>query len=357
MSWINKVKQCLLFSTLLFACQSPDHPAAKPELIVVYPTALREKAGEKSPELAQLPVGTALTDAKKVSPFLSAITLNDTLREEPWFLVSTADGRQGWVFGGAVDRAGPTPGAAQGRWRLEKRFEAWFGPVLAQQWLEWLDAPAATTDTAMATWLRSGLHLRDTLNLLIARNVTPGAGPVAPDLFWLRSMTPYFLIQQIAGGSQYYLFADYRAWVLPAQRTSGRQDDLFTQTCIEAFPVDSIESALPAWVFPVSAEASYSNLGMGLHLNMLKSIDRAMQAGNLFQPELTALKDKVLADILDKDRAFWQPQAKILRELRDIEKTSLHCLDGQDRSALAARATMFEAPEANGLRLNLRSGQ
>jgi hypothetical protein len=42
--------------------------------------------------------------------------------------------------------------------------------------------------------------------------------------------------------------------------------------------------------------------------------------------------------------------------LDQILKANLSCLDDRDRVALKARVAMFENPQANGVRVNLRSG-
>jgi hypothetical protein len=141
-----------------------------------------------------------------------------------------------------------------------------------------------------------------------------------------------------------------------AARTGGSQDDAFAQVCLQAYPTDSIESALPVWVFPVSAETGYSNLGQGNHLKILQAIDRALQTGDLFAPELGALKESVMEDISSQNSAFWQPQEKILTELNQIMKANLTCISGRDKATLEARRKMFESPGENGIVLNLRSG-
>lgn len=350
---------CTLFSGYFFAiwsCQNTTPKDDKNALTVAYKTALRQEPGEKNAEVGQLSVGSTVSDLNETSHFLSSITLGDTLRQEPWLRVKTADGRQGWVFAGAL-RPRPDVSVSLRQWTLQKRFQAWFGPVLAKRWNDWTNTPPPTTDSSFAAYLREGLRLRDTLNPLIARRVTrDGANPL-PDLYWLSEMTPYFIIQQIGGGTTYYLYLDYRAMAKTAQKTTGRQDDLFCQLGFQAFPTDSIESALPVWVFPLSAEDGCSNLGQGYHLKILWAIDAAQKAGGLFNPELSGMKDQVLEDATGKDRSYWQPTGKILAELKNIRQNPPHCLSSRDLLALEARTKMFEDAAGNGIRTDLRSGQ
>jgi hypothetical protein len=340
----------------ILACRDTQKNPAKPELLVIYATALREAPGEKSAELIQLEPDDPLTDLGQVSSFISGIILNDTLRNEPWLQVQTKSGRQGWVFAGALRPAGEDIKSVQ-RWMLNKRFTAWFGPTLAQRWQTWTQAPPPQSDSTAAVFFRQGLALRDTLNLIISRRVTRDPEQPLPDLFWLGELSPLFIVQQIAGGATYYLFTDYRVLAQMAARTEGLQDDAFARACTQVYPSDSIESVLPVWVFPVSAEAGCSNLGGGNHVKTLRSIDEALLTGDLFRPELLALKDRVLEDISDKNSTYWQPQDKILVEIDKILKSDFKCLDDRDRIALEARQKMFEAYTDNAILLNLRSGK
>lgn len=346
----------LLLSAACWACQNPPAAQDKAGLTIVYTTALQETPGKKSAELRQLVAGTTVLDLGKVSSFLSDVSLNDTLRQEPWLRVQANDGQQGWVYAGAL-RPTQLDAAAVRRWALAKRFEGLFGPVLAQRWQSWTQTPAPATDSACARVLREGIALRDTLNQLLGRNVTRDAEHPLPDLFWLSEMSPYFVVQQINGGSTYHLYLDFRVIGQVAGRTSGPQDDAYCRLCWLAYPADSIESALPVWVFPLSADAGCSNLGQGNHLRMLRAIDVALTSSALFQPELNGIKDQVLEDITGLHQRYWQPETKILEELGQILTRPPKCLSAQDILALEARRKMFETPAANGIEVNLRSGE
>lgn len=338
------------------ACQTTPEEQQAPALIVAYPTALHEKPGEKSPETVPLEAGDRLAGPGEVSALISGITLNDTFWQEPWLRVKTAGGREGWVFSAAV-RPADLDAAGIRQWRLNNRFAAWFGPRLAQRRQAWAQTPAPQTDTACARYAREGFALRDTLNLLISRRVSYSAGAPLPDMFWLGELLPLFLVQQTGNGTGYHLFTEYRVLSRWAGASSGSQDDAFVRVCLQAYPADSIESFLPVWVFPLSAEAGCSNLGQGEHLKLLRAIDQAMSAGDLFQPELIRLKNRVLEDISGKDQTYWQSGDKIRAEMNAILNAGLRCLDDRDRIALEARRGMFERPEENGIVLDRRSGR
>lgn len=351
MRWITG-----LIFIMAIGCQNKRTPPGTLQLSVIYSTSLRAAPGEKSQEILQLEPGDQVFDLKEVSPFVSAISFNDTLRQEPWLLAQLPDGRQGWLFAGALRPAGQNAEGVR-RWALQKRFAALFGPALAQRWQNWVATPEPGSDTATAVFFRQGLALRDTMNLLISRMVTRQTDAPLPDLFWLNKWSPLFLLQQVNEGASVYLFTDFRVLSKIASNSRGKQDDAFVQVCLAAFPADSIESALPVWIFPQSAESGYSDLGQGNHLKILQSVDRALQTGDLFRPELLDLKNRVLEDITGKDRIYWQPEEKILAELKKIQESELRCLNNTDRIALKARYNMFQLPSANGIVVDVRSGR
>jgi len=334
------------------ACQTTPSSPDLPALTVQVPTELREQPDEKSRELLRLPVGAALLDRGETSRFLATVYLDDILRQEPWLRVQTPKGQVGWVFAGAVrptDRAA----AAELQWTADKRAQALFGSDVAGRLRDWAAQPDAATDSVFAAHLRTGLHLRDTLNRLLAYAVSRDAALAPADLSWLAEPMRYFGLQPYPAP---HLALDYRLVARAAARTAGQQDDLFAQIGLAAFPLDSMESPLPAWVFPLNIDASCSNLGAGHHLELLKKIEQALKNGNLLRSELLYLKDRILADILDQSRAYWQSQEKILAELDQVLSADLACITDRDRLALTARRAMFMALRENGIQANLRAG-
>lgn len=336
--------------------QSTSDAARAYPLVVVSATALRAAASERSPELEQLPAGARLYEEGVVSDFLASIRLRDTLWQEPWLKVQTAKGRSGWVFAATVRPPESTPAQAE-TWALDKRFQALFGPGLAQRRRSWSALPAPATDTAFAALLQEGLALRDSLNLLTGRMLTRDETSPLPDLYWMNALSPYFLVQRVRNGTSYALFLDFRAVARTAAGTPGQEDDLFAQLGFAAYPTDSIESALPVWVFPIGTEESCSNLGQGQHLRLLRTIDAALRRGGLFRIQHQEMKDRILNDILDKSRDYWQPKEKILTELSAILRERPRCLNDRDVLALEARLHMFASPETNGIRVDARSGK
>ena len=63
---------------------------------------LRSASNTSSETVAIMKEGQALTFLNERSDFTEKINLRGTLFDEPWLKVSTADGQEGWVYGGGV---------------------------------------------------------------------------------------------------------------------------------------------------------------------------------------------------------------------------------------------------------------
>lgn len=315
-------------------------------LRVVGPTSLRQTPEENGIIIRPLRVGEALTDLGEVSPYLWGIYSGGTLLWEPWLRVRTSDGQTGWVFGGLVKLEGQTVEETL-RWQHEKRLQALFGTLYAQRLLRW-SAQDVGTDTALAQHLRTGLALRDTLQVALRYGLQRPTPEAQPDLRWLDEYLRYF--RRYRGG----IALDYGALAREAQQTEGQQDDYFAQLCLRLYPIDSMESPLPVWVFPMSWTESASNLGAGHHWATLRSLDQALGEAPLFEAEWERLKNLVLEDILNDERSYWQPLSRVLVELDQILAHPPACLTPQERATLGLRRQMLVRGMA---RTDLRSGR
>lgn len=338
---------------LLFFISCQNSPTAPQLSVVIDQTALRESPGDKSRSVRLLKKGEHVSDLGLVGPFETSVRFAEGIRQAPWLQVQTADGAKGWIFGGAV-----VPTNLQPDWLLQKRLLCYFGPTLTAR-RNTLATPLRDVpdETTFAARLRANTALRDTLTQLLAHRPESGEADIRLDFAWLDDALPGFLFQQVADGTQPWLFADYRHWLLLTRQTDdGIQDDRYLAVCCAAFPADSIESFFPVWQFQLSDREAASRLGEGQHLKMLQAIDQAIAAGPLFAPELAALKAQVLEDIFGKNTRYWQPKEKITSELEKIIDTRLRCLSDRDRAELRLRLAMFDDPAASSIEVDLRSG-
>ena len=333
-----------------FSCTSES---SQNQLLVVFPqTTLRDAPGLRSKETGVLKQGDRLTDLHETSGFESALSLDDRLLQSPWIRVKTGDRQTGWVFCEAV-----RPVQKNAGWMLQQRMRCYFGDALTLRRNRYPENAAIENQEQFAARYREAMALRDTLMYVLARRAEPVETGFQPDFSWLGEVLPGFIYQSVGNGTRPYLFCDYRFWNQQAHRTAGGEAVAFLNVCLSAFAADSIESPFPDWKFRITEEKSASQLGTGRHLAMLKALQSASEAGSLFKPELAAFKESLLEDILGTKTEYWQPKELIIKELNEILEQNFSCLDARDRAALQARLMMFEDPEANGLQVNLRSGE
>lgn len=354
---IKAIMRCLIICFLLrfriahwllgvwfTACHSGS--ADTSTLRVTGATSLRQIPEENGAIIRPLRIGEALSDVGEVSPYLSGIYSGSLLLWEPWLRVRTSGGQTGWVFGGLVKPDWRTEEEML-RWRYAKRLQAFLGAAHAQHLIRW-STQAVSSDSALAEHLRTGLALRDMLQTALRYGLRRPTPEAQPDLRWLEEYLRYF--RRYRGG----IALDYSALAHEAQQTKGQQDDYFARLSLQLYPIDSMESPLPAWVFPMNWTESASNLGAGHHWATLRSLDQAFRQAPLFEAECERLKNLVLVDILDNERSYWQPLSKVLAELDQIRAHPPSCLTQQERTALDLRRQML----ARGMaRTDLRSGR
>jgi hypothetical protein len=345
----HSVCKFLLPLLLLLACNQPQTTDYQLSVRVLK-SSLRAEPSEKSREIATLTKDQQLLDLEETSTFESQISEGGARYQTPWLKVQTTDNQTGWVLAYAVK-----PIKAQKDWLLQKRLDCYFGRnlrhkrnLLVEQFEQ------IETDAQLASVWDNAVTLRDTFLELLSSRPEPG---FQPQFGWLADVLPAFVSQKNKDFAWPFLFADYRVFHEKALKTNGLQDDAFFSLCIAAYPLDSIESFFPFWTFQLSESTAASQLGTGQHSEMLRKIDAALEAGPLFAKSLSRMKEQVLEDIFGKNQQYWQPKEKIVAELGELLQNSPQCLSIQDRTALEIRQKMFQEPEANGLKVNLRSGE
>ncbi len=344
-------KSVLLF---LMACnQPPTAPSGGLLVTDFHPAVLQETPGKKGTTIRELQPGERVADLEETSDFLTQMQVGDSVFQSPWLRVRTPDGATGWVFGPAVK---PVDGDYEA-WFLRKKMDCFLGKQLARQLPSWANAMEnAETDEAFAGAFRDGLALRGRVAAVLAAHRERNEAAFVPDYFWLNEAMPGFIVQISEDGLRPNLFADYAHFQALAAKTDGEQDDVFVQTCLAAFPLDSIESASPVWQIQTDA-GNFSQLGTGQHLKMVATIGRALRDCPFFEPELSAIKDELMTDIMHHKTAFWQSKELIVKELTEILGLKFSCLTERDRLALTERLRVLRDAEANGVRVNVRAGE
>jgi Bacterial SH3 domain len=340
----------LFYISIMFACQD-----AGTELIVVpEQLAMRDTAGQKSKEIGFLKKGEKVKDLGLVSNFETIVALKSGVLQSPWIKVVNNKDQQGWVLAALFL---PVE-AERAAWLENKRLVCYFGHALTQRRANWLaTGTALATASQVAAYYREAVALRDTFMTILSRRAEPNETTAQLDYSWLKPVFPGFIAQKISTQNHPFLFANFNYWMQIAQQSQGRQDDLFFETAVSIFSQDSIESFFPDWTFQLDDVSAASQLGSGTHLKLLTSIEKNLAAGELFREEMLHWKENLLADIAGKDVYYWQPAEKILTELQKIVDSNFSYLETSDQMVLQTRLEMFKDPAANGIRVNMRSGE
>lgn len=340
----------LLLVVLAGACQNNAEGQYR---VLADQVPLHETAGLKSRETAFLKKGDRVNDLGSVSPFESVIEWQGKMLQSPWIKVET-NGKQGWVLAAFLS----PPELEYAVWFDRIRLQSYFGESLTRRREVWLENKAGQgTDVQLAQSYLEALALRDTFMSILADRAETVEAASAPDYSWLGSLLPGFIMQKVPLRNTPYLFADYNYWLPKATASTGAQDELFFGICAEMFPYDKVESFFPAWRFQLDESNSASQLGSGIHLKLLTDIEQKLPEATAFRPALLRIRSKILDDIAGRNSGYWQPEEKILAELKSILEINFSSLPESEQIMLQTRFRMFEDPEANGIRVNLRSGE
>lgn len=335
---------CIFF--IAFCVKIPDN-----QLVVWGENAVvRKGPDDKSAVVHMLDKGDRVKDLDEAATSESVFFIKDEIHQSPWIKVEMPNGQSGWVLAWSVK-----PLKEDSAWLIRKRIDTYWGKGLRLKRDQWLDrfSTIKSEEDWISAW-RQAVQLRDTMIYMLHHR--PDNGEVL-SFQWMSELLPGFILQESSNAVKPFLFADYRIWLEKAFHTPGKQDNVLAFAYCKLFPEDSIESGYPVWVFQLGEEESASQLGLGLHEQMLRSLDTLLHEAPLAKQEIMAVKNQLLEDILDHDRTYWQASEKILQELQAITSHPPDCLSESEKEAISIRAKMFRQPELHGIRVNLRSGE
>ena len=334
---------CLLF---FLYCKQEGYDV----YVVSTSATLLEKPSSGGEKIEALRMQEGLTDLGQVSHFESSFVAGQTETTMPWMEVQNRHGQKGWVWMGWVRPAHGDSAA----WVQNKRLLCYLGKEVYAQHQKHKKLQEQST---LAENYHRVVQLRDSIVYVLHHRPDAGKPTVTNQWAWLTVAMPGFVLQRIDHGSRPYLFTDYRYWRQQALNTSENSDDLFFETMVAMYPADSIESFFPVWTIQTDENEGCSQLGLGNHQSMLKRIDDALAASPEFETELKQAKNRLLEDICGTTVGYWQNEKKILTELNFILENNYKCLTPRDVLAIKSRKQMFENPQSNGIRVNLRAGE
>ena len=348
-----------LFCLALWSCQ-PDNDKAAGQagvdareaqaLVVRQPYfQLLEEPGEEGRPLQELLPGAIVYSLGQASGFTTRLQREGRTYNEPWLLVQTRDGRQGWAYAAAfleTDETGSI-GLSPLSWRLR----ALVGTELAER----IEAFNQVFDTirsekALIHHLSTAYLLRDTL-LELASSLGSGQ-----DIFWLKEALPVLSPFRLKQEGNFYLFIDFRPYLRKAADTPGPADDQWMAFCLAAFPEDSIEYFFPSWTIEDARQKGHSLLGRGIHFRMLEQLDKLLVFKDLLGEEIGRFRGLLLNDMTAPGVTYWEEREKAIAELDSILAADFAVLGDKGKIALQARRRQFEEPDQYGIQFNHRSG-
>ncbi len=319
--------------------------AARELMLVRQPLfGLREEPGEKGAAMRPLQAGDSLSFMGERSTFSTRIIRHGRQYDEPWLLVQTPSGQQGWAYAAAFE--------SLEEYSALTRLQYLLGPDLGGRVLDYRQAlEKVDSAAALAAVLQRTEQLRDTLVAALA-----GRELNEESLSWLREALPSLAPYPVEEEDRFHLFIDYRFFLHLAGCTPEAADEQFIQTCLMVYPIDSIEYFYPAWSIQPEKGQSHSLLGKGIHYRILVELDKALGPKDLFGEKIGQLRQQIVNDITAAGVTYWEPQEKVLAELDRILEAGLSLLTKANRIALQTRRQQFENPDQYGIKLNYRSG-
>ena len=312
---------------------------------------LREAPGNEASPIQGLEPGERVLSLGEQSTVTTHLEIGGRLYDEPWLLVQSENGAQGWVYALAFQDSlntgeGFPPGA---------RLHALFGQALAQRIAIYEEAfEQAHTAEMVAQAMAIGRALRDTLVQVLALRALEN--DQRESLFWLKEAIPAFVPHLMEDGRTYYLFMDYRPYLSLARTSEGAADDAFLELCLMAYPEDSIEYFYPVWKFESNEKEVHSLLGRGLHFQFLEKLDKLLLYRDLYGEEIGQFREQLLNDIAGAGVTYWESREKALTELKRIQQANFQVIGEDGQQALEARRRQFEDPGKYGIRFNYKSG-
>ncbi len=359
----------LVFLALFIACQPTEKPREKEQIKSIIPGSnISIQIEQDSVDMFRQPrinaqkigsvrMGSSLYYAGEMTSETTRIQRNGVWYDEPWISVYTPEGDTGWIHGGGVDMDGDDSEEI-GEVLLQKRM-TFLMEELTEDILDYREEYAnCNTDTSFLNIYRKGEWLREKIVEKLNQKLAKGISSDMPDMFWLESIMPGYVLELVAEGTQYYLFKDFQKFNSLAKQTSGNRDEAFTEMMFQVYDRDSIEFTFPSWFIQTWDYGGHSLLGEGKHFQVLQSANQILTSDkdSLFKKEILAQKQAILNDIINPENSYWLSQEKIVAELDNMIKSDLNILSKKDKIILEERKKQFLNPES-GIELNIRSGE
>lgn len=302
---------------------------------------IREAPNVESKGLVNLHKGDPLELLGPVSEHTTRLTMGRQTFYQPWLLVRTADGAEGWVHAAVIE--GDIPD--------ELRLKALIGKELAQEAILYCQAFNEMKAAASVVNTISRAHqLCEQLTLALQLQPSEVASEVA-------QLLPALTISWVPFVRSWQFYVDYKAFGNAAKRTDGSADDVLLDLYYAAYPVDSIGYLYPGWKLEVDEEAVFSLLGKGVHISYLGQLDQSYVHRDVAGPAIDRLKALIINDMTKPTVLYWESKEKVQAELKSILDTTFAVLTPADTLALhQSLMVLQDTANAKERRFNFRAG-
>jgi hypothetical protein len=302
---------------------------------------IREAPRVDSRSLGDLGKGERIALLGPVSEEVTRLTFGKKTFFQPWLLVRTSSGVEGWVHAAALGDDMPDG----------LRLKALLGQDLAEMAATYYQAFEEMESAASVILaIRQAHQVADALT--IALQVQPSE--MAPEV---AELLPALTTIWLAPTYSWHFFVDYTAFTAAAQHSDSPADDKLLELYYRTYPVDSIGYVHPAWKLEVEEGKVYSLLGKGMHRAYLGHLDQMQRYRDIAGWEIDQLKALIINDMATPSVLYWEAREKVQAELEVILDTTFAVLTPRDTLALYKSLQLLkDTSAAEERRFNFRAG-
>jgi hypothetical protein len=366
----------LIFACIFFSCKNEKNadqsreletkikpaksiPAAefKPIELEVYIDNFKMRSGPnvKHEEVARLKENTIVTFKGEQSMHATEIRLRGVKLNAPWLEVKTEEGIDGWIYGGGVKVA-----ATENKAAIEKINHMQMQSFFDKKTIDQIKAydkqwQLSKSSTAFADAYLLGEKTQEEINETLANKVQIDDPTNLIDMSWLENSFQGFQNSLVAEGTTFNIFKDFKIMYAKAKETEGTEDDDFLTFQFHANEVDSVEYFYKSWFMQTWDYGGHSLLGQGKHFNLLNEANDLLANSKLFEKPILEIKTEILNDIAAEYITYWEPEEKILAEMKKIVSANFVFLTTEDKILIKTRYEQFKKPAANKIEVNNRA--
>ena len=193
-------------------------------------------------------------------------------------------------------------------------------------------------------------RLTDTLNKYYEKRQTEDSNYYMDGEHWLVASIPGTRLRLVAEGTGVNMNIDYPLYLAMSERVKDKHSIAYFNLAIKAYGRENNQS-FPNWFDQTWDYGGASNLGSGIHVQLLKTIDSLLISKSPYATQLKLIQTHILRDILEWN-AFNQNAKSIVKEINQIIKDVP--LADSAIEQLQRRVIEFENPPKN-MQLNCKN--